>query len=182
MGLRLNIGCAMPPLHPQHLAIMQPFEEWTLVDKYIDHPDVKKWDAEVLSEVREEACDIIYSSHLLEHISHTKVPAMLNLWYRKIKHGGKLIINVPDLAWVAGQILKYENGGFLEGVFNTFEGDRGLQSIVYGTHSHEGEYHKAGYTKSSITKLLSDAGFKDIKVEQFVDAHDFGILFVTCIK
>jgi predicted SAM-dependent methyltransferase len=174
----------MPPLHPQHLAIMGDLSEWTLVDKYIDHPDVKKWDAEVLDEVEDNSCDIIYSSHLLEHLSHTHIPAVLSLWKRKLKDGGRLIINVPDLAWVAGQILKYENGGFLEGVFNTFEGDRGLQSIVYGTHSHEGEYHKAGYTKSSITKLLTDAGFafKDIKVEQFIDAHDFGILFVTCIK
>jgi predicted SAM-dependent methyltransferase len=180
--MKLNLGCGPLPLHDQHYQVMQNPDEWTLVDEYITHPRIVKWNAEILQEVDNETCETIYASHLLEHISHRRVPKVLQVWYDKLKKGGTLIINVPDIAWVAKQINKYEQGQILTGVFDSFEGERGLQVIVYGSHEHEGEYHKAMFTKRSITELLTKIGFKDIVVNQYVDAHDFGILFVTCQK
>lgn len=181
----LNLGVGPGKIHEQHVAIMTsfaPMEEWTLVDKYVNGDNIKKWDAEVLDEVPDGTCDVIYASHLLEHISHTKVPYVLERWYKKLKPGGKLIINVPDFEWVCKQVLRFESGQILSGVFSDFEGDRGLQSIIYGTHSHDGEYHKAAFTKLSLWEMLDGVGFEKIKTEQYVDAHDFGVLLTNCIK
>lgn len=180
--LKLNLGCGPLPLHPQHLKVMTNPSEWTLVDKFVNHPDVKKWDAEILMEVANESCDHIYASHLLEHIAHVEVPYVLDRWHKKLAKGGQLTINVPDLAWAAKQVLRFEAKQMLSGLYTDFEGEHGLQSVVYGTQSHEGEYHKSGYTKTSLEEMLDGCGFKEIKVEEWYDAHDMGVLFATCKK
>lgn len=179
---KLNLGSALPPIHEQHMAVMKDYENWQLVDLYVEHPDVLKMDAETLEGVEDNYLEHIYASHLLEHISHRQLVPVLETWFKKLQAGGKLTINVPDLEWAAKQILKFESGQLLTGVYTDFEGDRGLQSIVYGTHDHEGEYHKAGFTRTSLMELVDGVGFRDIKVERWVDAHDMGVLLLTCKK
>lgn len=181
--LKLNLGCGPLPIHPQHLEVMKNPEEWTLVDLYVKDKNIKNWDATVLQEVKDETCDHIYASHLLEHISHRQVPTVLNTWYRKLKPAGKLTINVPDLLWASRQVIRHENGQMVDStVFGGFEGTRGLQSIFYGTHDHEGEYHKAGFTPTSLGELLVVAGFHNININCWYDAHDMGVLLATAEK
>ena len=182
MKTKLNLGSAMPPIHPQHLQIMSDYENWQLVDLYIDHPEVLKMDATKLEGVEDNFLEHIYASHLLEHISHRDLVPVLELWYKKLKPGGLLTINVPDLEWAAKQILKFESGQLLTGVYTDFEGNNGLQSIIYGTHAHEGEHHQAGFTRTSLIELLDGVGFKNIKVERVVEAHDMGCLISRCHK
>ena len=170
------------PIHPQHLEIMDNLEDWTLIDKFVQHPDIKNWDAEKLDEVEDGSCEVIYASHLLEHISHVQLPYVLEKWYKKLKPGGQLIINVPDFEWLCKQVLRFESGQILSGVYSDFEGDRGLQTIIYGSHAHEGEYHKAAFTKLSLWEMLDGVGFEKIKIHQYVDGHDFGVLLSKCIK
>lgn len=179
--MRLNIGVGPKPIHQQHLDIMQPLSEWTLVDYYVDDPDIKKWKAEDL-QVEDGSVDEIYNSHLLEHLSHVQVPTVLKHWYNKLKAGGKLTINVPNLVWAAKQLYHYSQGKLLDGYYNRFDGEHGLISIFYGSQSHEGEYHKSGYTHDYLVKLLLEAGFKDIEVRSEFDAHDMGVLIATCTK
>lgn len=181
----LNLGVASTRIHKQHLDIMiplAPLEKWTLVDKFVQEDGITNWDAETLDEVQDGSVDVIYASHLLEHISHTHLVPVLEVWFKKLKPGGKLIINVPDMEWAARQILRFESGQILSGVYADFEGDRGLQTIVYGSHAHEGEYHKACFTRMSLWELLDGVGYEKIKIEQFEDAHDMGVLFAQCIK
>lgn len=182
---KLYLGCARPPFHPQHLAVLGNPEEWVWVDKYIDHPQVKKWDAETLEEVEDGTVEAIYASHLLEHIPHTRVRHVLQLWNRKLKSGGTLILNVPDLIWACRQLIKLEGGTPLDGYYHTYQGDTGLLSIFYGTQSHSGEYHQGGFTKSTLGTHLSLSGFnfnfeKDIRQE--MDAHDMGVLIAEATK
>lgn len=179
---KLNLGSAMPPVHPQHLAIMEDYENWQLVDLFVNHPDVLKMDAKTLAQVEDNYLEHIYASHLLEHIPHTELYDVLKVWYEKLAPAGKLTINVPDIAWVARQIIKFENGQILTGVYSDFEGDRGLQSILYGTHAHDGEKHQSAFTRRSLYEWLEGMGFKKIKIEEFEDAHDMGILLATCQK
>jgi hypothetical protein len=181
----LNLGCAEPPIHPQHIIEMEkiaPLQEWGLVDLYVEHPAITRMDATTLEDVADASLNTIYASHLLEHISHRQIAAVLFTWRKKLVDGGILILNVPDLIWACRQTIKYDTGNFLEGVYDTFEGNNGLQSVFYGTHAHEGEYHKAGFTQRSLEELLTNVGFKDIVIERFVDAHDMGVLFSKCKK
>jgi hypothetical protein len=177
MPLKLNIGCGPRPFHPQHDNYTG--SGWTLVDKYIRDCGIENWDAEDLPY---KNVDEIYSSHLLEHIPHVKVRNVLSHWYEILGEGGKLTLNVPDLEWVFKEIRKYEQGVPLDGYYNQFDGEHGLLSIIYGTESHNGEYHKGGFTKTYVEELLSSVGFKEITVSQTIDGHDMGVLFVECLK
>lgn len=172
--MKLNIGCGPLPLHPQHTEYMKG-DSWVLVDKYVEDPTIKKWDATDLP-VENNSIETIYASHLLEHFPHVEVASVIEHWYAKLKKGGELIINVPDLEWACKQLIKYEQGFLLSGYYNTFAGEHGLLSIFYGSESHEGEYHKAGFTMNYLTKLLFKAGFEGIDVKKDFEAHEMGVL------
>jgi hypothetical protein len=179
---KVCLGSAQPPVHPQHLEIMTDYDNWQLVDLFIDDPEVMKMDARTLDKVPDGYLEHIYASHLLEHIPHPELYDVLTVWKDKLEPGGQLTINVPDLAWAARQILKFESGQLLTGVYCDFEGDRGLQTVIYGSHAHEGERHQAGFTKRSLFEWLEGMGFKKIHIEEFEDAHDMGVLLATCQK
>lgn len=179
---KLNLGSAMPPVHAQHLEIMKDYDEWQLVDLYIDHPEILKMDARTLDQVEDNYLEHIYASHLLEHISHRELVPVLETWFKKLKPGGVLTVNVPDMEWTARQILKFESGQLLTGVYTDFEGNNGLQTIIYGSQAHEGEYHKACFTRTSLMELVDGVGFQKIKVERWFDAHDMQVLLLNCKK
>lgn len=171
--LKLNLGCGPLPIHPQHYEIMTG-EGWVLVDKYVKDDQIKNWDAEVLSEVDNRSVDAIYSSHLLEHISHTKLQDVLSQWGKKLRSGGELILNVPDLKWICRAVLRGDGSSY----YDRFWGEHGIISCLYGSQSHEGEYHKSGFTEESISFLLSSSGFVVDSIRSYVDAHDMGVLLV----
>jgi predicted SAM-dependent methyltransferase len=175
----VNLGCAEPPLHPQHITLMEniaPLDEWELVDLYVKHPNITNIDAENLTEIPANYLRTIYCSHLLEHISHRRLNDVLRIWYSKLNFGGRIVINVPDMVWAARQVILYETTGLLNGYYDQWEGEHGLQSVIYGNQAHDGEYHKGGFTASSLTQLLEDVGFKDISIISTFEAHDMGVL------
>lgn len=183
MKKKLCLGSAEPPIHPQHLEVMEDYENWQLVDLYVNHPKILKMDATKLNEIQDDYLEHIYASHLLEHISHRNIRSVLDLWHKKLQKGGKLTINVPDMEWVARQIIRFENMQPLQSsVYQVFEGNHGLQSVIYGTHAHDGEIHKAGFTKTSLEALLKQSFFKDITICQIYEAHDMGCLIAQAIK
>lgn len=177
--MNLHLGCAMPPFHPQHQRILAG-KEWVHVDKYIKHPDVTNWDATTLEEVKDHSVETIYSSHLLEHIEHTKTLEVLKLWKRKMIAGGELILNVPDLTWLMHEVKRYEAGDVLSGYYYDWYGEHGLLSVLFGSQSHDGEYHKCAFTKRSLHDVLYNAGFRMMNIDQMVDAHDMGVLIARC--
>lgn len=183
MKTKINLGVGPQPFHPQHMAIMTNIDEWILVDKYVRGEGIENWDAEDLTKVGDQTMEVIYASHLLEHIPHPRVPLVLYHWFRKLVIGGKLILNVPDMNWVAKQIRKYEFSGNVDSdVFTTFNGHNSLQDIIYGTHAHEGEQHQSGYTKKSLTELLTQAGYQDIDIQESFDAHHMGVLISQAFR
>lgn len=180
---KINLGVGPFPIHQQHLDIMGNIDDWILVDKYVKHPKIKNWDAEKLIEVPDNSVDIFYASHLLEHLPHKNIKKDLTLWFKKMKEGGKLVINVPDLNWVANEILKYEGGEKLtSSYFTEFEGDHGLLSILYGSQVHAGEFHRSGFTEKSIREVLKDVGFWNIKIKVGVDSHNMGVIVAIAEK
>lgn len=178
--MKLYLGCGPLPIHPQHLEVMHDLTEWTLVDKYVEDPEIKPWDATNLWQVEDESVEHIYASHLLEHLPHTKVKEVLKDWFYKLQKGGKLTLNVPDMLWTAKQIVKYASNGFLDGYYNQWDGEHGLMSIVYGSQSHEGELHKSGFYAEGLFFLLIECGFSDIEVKKLVDSHEMGVLIAIC--
>jgi predicted SAM-dependent methyltransferase len=180
--MKLYLGCGPRPFHKQHIEIIGDESEWILVDKFVKGSDIKNWDAETLKEVEKGDVDEIYSSHLLEHFEHSKIRRILERWYEVLKDGGKLMINVPDMEWVAKKILTYDDWAETPLYYNQMVGEHGIMSVIYGSQSHEGEYHKSGFTKRYLDNLLTSIGFSDIKIEQVFEAHDMGVLIAKAKK
>lgn len=183
LGMQVYLGCGPLPFSKQDKEFLGQLENWVLVDKYIDDPRIQPWDAEVLSEIDDGLVKTFYTSHMLEHISHMRIPEVLTMWHRKLQPGGELVINVPDLLWISEEIVRYAAGEKLVGQhFTEFDGPYGMVAMVYGSQHHEGEYHKSGFIDLSLRRLLEAAGFVDITIERTTDSHDMGVLISRAVK
>jgi len=96
--------------------------------------------------VEKNSIDLIYSSHLLEHISRLEIYDVLKHWWQLLKDGGKLYIIVPDLEVAAIEVL-------------TCKTNPATWDIIYGAQNYEENFHKCGFTKTSLMALLEKYGF-----------------------
>jgi predicted SAM-dependent methyltransferase len=78
--------------------------------------NVGYWDARKPLPCKDGAADVIYASHLLEHLSRPKALALLKECRRALKPGGICRMVVPDLKGAAEQYLakKISADGFME--------------------------------------------------------------------
>jgi predicted SAM-dependent methyltransferase len=103
MSLKLVIGCGPLPIHPYHKQFID--DSWVLIDLYVKHPKIIKMDARKL-EYPALSVEEIYSSHLLEHLAKKEILPTLKEWFRVLKKGGRLRLNVPDFNWAVKCFLK----------------------------------------------------------------------------
>lgn len=96
--------------------------------------------------------DEVHSYHFIEHVHEWEAPALVHEFHRLLRPGGKLILELPDVAKACENLLK--------GL-----GDQMSMWPLYGDGSHKDPYmcHKYGYTPKSITALLKPY-FEDIKI------------------
>lgn len=195
----LYIGVGPRPIHPQHLLAMEKlmptfgFSDWDLIDKYVVEPGTLNYDATSLP-YDDASVDAIYTSHLLEHLGFKEVQSALVEWKRVLAPEGKLMINVPDMEWAAGMLLQMRGLNFntsveepYKSIFTFKESDlfntpQMMMEVIYGNQDHEGEFHKSGYTKESLKKILEDQGFRNIKIEREFEAHLMGCLIAKAEK
>ena len=53
-------------------------------------------DIRTLEKIKDESCDIIYASHVLEHVGRNEFGDVLKIWNKKLKMNGVLRVAVPD--------------------------------------------------------------------------------------
>jgi SAM-dependent methyltransferase len=113
------------------------------------------------------SADLIYASHVLEHLPTARVPEVLREWRRVLRDGGRLLVAVPDLERIA-RLLVSRPGWFTPP-------NQPWVGVVYGGQHDELDFHKTGFTAISLAALLDDAGFGSTeRVERFseVGAND----------
>ena len=103
-GKGIDIGC--------HQAKVLPDADG--FDKRPNLPGVIRGDATYMEGIGDEAYDWVYSAHCLEHI--VDVETALKNWWRILKDGGYLIVNVPHRDY--------------------YEKKEGLPSIYNKSHKH----------------------------------------------
>lgn len=88
-GRCLDIGCGTYKVFPHFIGVDNG-HHWgkTGIDVMSEASD--------LSLFASQSCDLVFSSHLLEHIYPEKVLDTLKEWFRVIKKGGHLIMYLPD--------------------------------------------------------------------------------------
>ena len=95
--------------------------------------------------------DLIYASHILEHLSFKDALKVLKEWHRILKPGGKLIIGVPDIVKLFTILDDLDE----DGLNNWAESIWGGQDYAENIHLH-------GYSFEFLKEILSKAGFAEI--------------------
>ena len=92
---RLNLGCGSQ-VHP----------EWTNVDIMPRHPGVINHDLNKRLPFADASFEVVYHSHVLEHLTKEQGKAFVGECYRVLKPGGILRVVVPDLETIARLYLE----------------------------------------------------------------------------
>jgi predicted SAM-dependent methyltransferase len=107
---------------------------------------------ELLEKLGRESCDELRAAHVLEHFGYTSTVDVLGLWKEMLKPGGKLHIEVPNMAW---QIQAHSRGEITDEEFVYY---------AYGEQNYDSNYHCAGFTKVILRDQLEKAGFSHVTV------------------
>lgn len=113
-----------------------------------------------LTRFADNSFDVVYSSHVLEHMDYQgELQSALQQWLRVLKPGGAVEICVPNLESLSRLILNSDLSA--EQHFH-------VMRIIFGGHMHPHDYHQVGFTPTIIRDVLLSAGFVNIEfVEPF---------------
>lgn len=99
----------------------------------------------------DECLEEIFSSHLVEHFTEFELlRKILPHWRSKLKVGGALRIVLPD---AVSMINDFSNGEM------SFDD---LRKVTFGAQDYEGDFHYNMYSFSSLTEMLTKAGFTEV--------------------
>lgn len=121
------------------------------------------------------SCDLVYCSHVLEHLSLEDCRRALANTHRILRRGGRFRLVMPDLRHLAEQYVA-GNGplaaiGFLrEMLLGQERRPRGLASFVRSWIGNSA--HRWLWDYGSIEQELRVVGFTDIRRAQFADSGD----------
>lgn len=119
-----------------------------------------------LNKFKSESVDLIYSCHMLEHLSPEESDQALARWFRILKPGGTLRLAVPDVEKACLLYLLTKNINL-------------VKTIFWGSQKHDFDYHKNGWDFESLKIKLIENGFSavhrwnwwEIEPHSFIDDY-----------
>lgn len=143
------------------------------------HPDVILGDIlKGLPGIKENSCDGIYCSHVLEHLSYNDCLLAIRNTYHILKPGGYFRCVLPDLAAAAKTYIEQlsaqntkANVNFMEEtMLGKKERTRGFKQLL--TASLGNRAHLYMWDDISLASELAAAGFKNVRNCSFNDSPD----------
>ncbi len=116
-----------------------------------------------LEMIPEHAFDLVYMSHVLEHVSHLKVTETLRELRRILKVGGVLRVSVPEFDHI---LTLYQA---------TDHDIRAIEQPLMGAQDYAFNYHYMIFNDGHLRKLMLNSGFREVRAwnPQDCDHHDF---------
>jgi SAM-dependent methyltransferase len=147
--------------------------------------DVVCWDLRRGVPFPDSTFDVVYHSHVVEHIDREQAPVFLAECRRVLKPGGTIRIVFPDLEQLAtayldvvrrlpGGATREEHAAAVDEIFDQIVRRvpkaraerpplvRVIETILIGGTARSGEMHRWMYDRFSLGWLLGDAGFSDV--------------------
>ena len=112
---------------------------------------------------KNDFADLIYASHILEHIPMNKLEDILLEWRRVLKSGGILRIGVPDFDTIL-QIYK-DNDNDINFIWRP----------LMGGQDYDKNFHFAVFNKKYLSAILTKCGFTNIRTweKSKIQNHNF---------
>ena len=133
------------------------------VDRFTPEADIKEDIFDLV--LPDGSIDEILASHILEHLLHTKVPALLESWYNSLIEGGRIVIECPDIEAIAKAFAKQddlERYTSIMAIYGISGNNVTEERVKDGTES----IHYWGYYPKSLKDLLVMAGFNEDDIVQ----------------
>lgn len=130
-----------------------------------NNPDICA-DVTNLSGVDSEIVDVVYTSHMMEHLDFFKVIPVIKDFLRIARQEVRIV--VPNLKSIAYEVF---SGNLLGTVYESPSGPISAIDMIYGHRASvlrgsEFMRHKTGFTKESFRQMLEEAGIRDFTVEE----------------
>jgi len=164
----LNIGSGLSSIeHAQHADGLKHLHEYKLDLDRKTNPDIIA-DITDLSSIDNESVNAVYASHCIEHLDYHQVGSTIKDLLRITKPEGVIRIIVPNLKALGAEIAK---GNLLGALYMSGEGPISVIDILYGhrasvANGKEMMRHRSGFTKDSMSELLSGMGVANYSIEE----------------
>ena len=101
------------------------------------------------------SCDEVMAIHLVEHVHRWEAEGLLREWFRLLKSGGTLVLEMPDLIKCCYNIINNVKGKHPDqlGLWGIFGDDRLEDPLMM---------HKTSWTFNTLEPLVRKVGFVDI--------------------
>lgn len=152
-GKKLNIGC-------YHVKL----------DGFINIDINPECEPDILGDIRElefenESVELILASQVLEHFDLIDVKFLLSKFYKWLKHGSHLIIEVPDIGTILDMVEKGECK------------IEDHQDAIYGNKEIVGQAHKSQFDETLLINMLKEAGFNNMIKNPITSNNDISLRF-----
>lgn len=135
---KLHLGCYHKKIHGYINIDIREDVKPDLVD-----------DCFVLSKIKDNSVDVIYTCHMLEHCKRKDYKSALQRWHTILKSGGTLRISVPDFEALAKYYLETKDM-------------KAIENCVFGSQKHDYDYHYLGFSEDSLRQDLESIGFTNV--------------------
>jgi len=133
---------------------------FTNIDKYFEDPNVINFDIFQLP-YETSNTDIIFCSHVLEHLPIRHAKLAIQEWARVLKpRTGKLFLAIPDLELIIKLLLQTnlsdeERDWFMYTLFGYQTNPANRDASVLNFPVDPGQFHTCGFTKATILRELT---------------------------
>jgi len=184
MSVRINIGCGQTPTPGWHnydsswsvrlagsplaskvvgaVGLISASQQ-AFID-FAKRGDIRWADATSRIPEPDDSADVLYTSHMVEHLERDRAMDFLAEARRVLRSGGIIRIAVPDIRFHIDNYLEDQDAdGFIEGTHLTRPSPRSL--IAKAKYLFIGDRnHQWMYDGQSLCALLTRAGFRDAEV------------------
>jgi len=110
-----------------------------------NEPDVLHDITQPLPEEMHGKYQIVYVSHVMEHIERDKVLNTFRNIAQALAPMGEIWVTVPSMEWAASEILAQRDGIH-------------IQAHIFGGQGNEWDYHKVGFTLKALRQMMDVCG------------------------
>lgn len=145
--MKLHLGCASKHIDGFVNVDVRELDGVDVIDNII-----------TLEKFENDTADLIYVSHVLEHVGRREYVSVLERWYSILRTDGVLRIAVPDFE----QVVKH---------YNEFKNLEQLRGFLYGGQTYPENYHYCGWDFNTLRSDLEKVGFKDVRRYEWRDTE-----------
>lgn len=183
-GIRINIGCGMSPTigwsnfdnslslrlsrNPLITSILYRLKlissEQLDYIKFCQKNNIRFANATKNIPLQDKSVEVLYSSHMLEHLDKNEAGLFLKEAIRVLQNGGIIRLCLPDLAKCIEEYNKTKNADvFIESTYLCSEKPKTFVQRLHMAFIGN-RHHLYMYDGKSLSKLLKDSGFTNVQV------------------